>query len=124
MEIQPIKSDRDYRRALKDIDRLMDTRPNTPEGDRLDVLTTLVEAWEEKHHPIGPPDPVAAIRFAMEQRGLTRRDLEPLIGSRARVAEVLNHKRNLTLPMIRRLHQGLGISAETLIRERQSDVVT
>jgi HTH-type transcriptional regulator/antitoxin HigA len=123
VEIKPIKSDRDYRRALKDIDRLMDARPNTPEGDRLDVLTTLVEAWEEKHHPIGPPDPVAAIRFAMEQRGVTRRDLEPLIGSRARVAEVLNHKRNLTLPMIRRLHKGLGIPAETLIRESRSGAV-
>jgi HTH-type transcriptional regulator/antitoxin HigA len=99
----------------------MDAKPNTPEGDRLDVLATLVEAWEEKHHTIEPPDPVAAIQFAMDQRGLSRRDLEPLIGSRARVAEVLNHKRNLTLPMIRRLHRHLGIPAEALIGEGRSN---
>lgn len=117
MDIRPIKSERDYRRTLKLIDQLMDARPNTPEGDRLDVLATLVEAWEEKHHPIDAPDPIDAIRFAMEQRGLDRRDLEPLIGSRARVAEVLNGKRRLTLPMIRRLHDRLGIPAEVLIRE-------
>ena len=117
MDIRPIKTERDYRRALKEIDGLMDARPNTAEGDRLDVLVTLVEAWEEKHWPIDLPDPVEAILFAMEQRGLSRRDLEPFIGSRARVAEVLNHKRPLTLPMIRRLHQGLGIPAEVLIAE-------
>ena len=79
MDIKPIKSERDYRRALKEIEGLMDARPNTREGDRLDILATLVEAWEEKHHAIDAPDPVEAIRFAMEQRGLTRRDLEPLI---------------------------------------------
>jgi HTH-type transcriptional regulator/antitoxin HigA len=117
MEIKPIKSERDYRKALKEIDRLMDARPNSIEGDRLDVLVTLVEAWEEKHWPIDLPDPIEAILFAMEQRGLSRKDLEPLIGSRARVAEVLNHKRSLTLPMIRRLHEGLGIPAEVLIGE-------
>ena len=117
MEIKPIKNERDYRKALKEIDGLMDSRPNTPDGDRLDVLVTLVEAWEEKHWPIDLPDPIEAILFAMEQRGLSRRDLEPFIGSRARVAEVLNHKRPLTLPMIRRLHQGLGIPAEVLIGE-------
>ena len=117
MDIKPIKNNRDYQTALKEIDRLTDARPNTPQGDRLDVLVTLVEAWEEKHWPIDLPDPVEAILFAMEQRGLSRRDLEPLIGSRARVAEVLNHKRSLTLPMIRRLHQGLGIPAEVLISE-------
>src|ERR1043166_424797 len=120
MEIKPIKSERDYRRALKEIDDLMDARINTPQGDRLDVLATLVEAWEQKHHPIDPPDPVEAIRFAMEQRGLSRRDLEPLIGSRARVAEVLNGKRRLTLPMIRRLHERLAIPAEALIGEVRS----
>lgn len=117
MEIKPIKNERDYRKALKEIDGLMDARPNTPEGDRLDVLVTLVDAWEEKHWPIDLPDPVEAILFAMEHRGLSRRDLEPFIGTRARVAEVLNHKRPLTLPMIRRLHQGLGIPAEVLIGE-------
>ena len=121
MNIKPIKSDRDYRRALRQIECLMDARPNTPEGDRLDVLATLVEAWEQKHHPIGPPDPVEAIRFAMEQRGLTRRDLEPMIGSRARVSEVLSGRRSLTLPMIRRLHEKLGIPAESLIRETRSN---
>ena len=117
MDIKPIKNNRDYQKALKEIDRLMDARANTPQGDRLDVLVTLVEAWEEKHWPIDLPDPVEAILFAMEQRGLSRRDLEPFIGSRARVAEVLSHKRSLTLPMIRRLHQGLGIPAEVLISE-------
>jgi len=81
----------------------------------LDVLVTLAEKWEEEHYPIESPDPIEAIRFAMEQRGITRRDLEPLIGSRARVAEVLNRKRPLTLPMIRRLHTGLGIPADVLI---------
>jgi HTH-type transcriptional regulator/antitoxin HigA len=91
----------------------MDARPNTSEGDRLDVLSV---AWEMKHHAIDVPDPIDAIRFAMEQRGLTRRDLEPLIGSRARVAEVLNGKRSLTLLVIRRLHRALGIAA-VLIRE-------
>src|SRR5689334_13892941 len=120
MEIKPIKSERDYRRVLKKIDDLMEAREDTPEGDRLDVLVTLAEAWEEKHHAIDAPDPVEAIHFAMEQRGLTRRDLEPLIGSRARVAEVLNRKRNLTLPMIRRLHARLGIPAESLISETGS----
>jgi HTH-type transcriptional regulator/antitoxin HigA len=120
MRVKPIKSNRDYLAALKEIDRLMDARPNTPEGDRLDVLTTLVEAWEQKHHAIEAPDPLEAIRFAMEQRGLTRHDLEPLIGSRARVAEVLNGKRKLTLPMIRRLHEALRIPAEVLIREPRS----
>ena len=115
MDIKPIKTERDYQRALKEIDSLMDAKPNTPEGDRLDVLVTLVEAWEQKHEPIAAPDPVEAILFAMEQRGLTRRELEPFIGSRARVAEILNHRRSLTLPMIRRLHVGLGIPAEVLI---------
>lgn len=117
MLVKPIKSERDYRRALKAIDRLMDARPGTIAGDELDVLATLVEAWEESRHPIEAPDPVEAIRFAMEQRGLSRRDLEPLIGSRARVAEILNYRRQLTLPMIRRLHERLGIPAESLIRE-------
>ena len=117
MTIKPIKNERDYERVLKEIEGLMDARANTMEGDRLDVLVTLVEAWEEKHHAIEAADPVAAIEFTMEQRGLSRKDLEAFIGSRARVAEVLNHKRRLTLPMIRRLHAGLGIPAEVLIRE-------
>lgn len=117
MDIKPIKNEQDYRKALKEIDRLMDARPNTAGGDRLDILVTLVEAWEERHWPIDSPDPIEAILFAMEHRGLSRKDLEPFIGSRARVAEVLNHKRPLTLPMIRRLHEGLGIPAEVLIAQ-------
>jgi HTH-type transcriptional regulator/antitoxin HigA len=115
MIIKPIKNERDYKRALTVIDKLMDAKPNTPQGDQLDVLVTLVCAWEEQHQPIQPPDAIEAIKFAMEQRGLTRRDLEPYIGSRARVTEVLNRKRSLTLPMIRRLHAGLGIPAEALL---------
>ncbi len=117
MQIKPIRNQRDYRRVLKEIDALMDAKANTAAGDRLDVLATLAVAWEQKHYPIESPDPVEAIQFAMEQRGLSRRDLEAYIGSRARVAEILNHKRSLTLPMIRKLHSALGIPAEVLIRE-------
>lgn len=117
MAIKPIKTKSDYQRTMREIDQLMNARPNTQEGDRLDILVTLVEAWEREHYPIDPPDPIDAIAFAMDQRGLTRRDLEPLIGSRARVAEILNHKRPLTLAMIRRLHHSLGIPAEVLIRK-------
>ena len=118
MEVERIKSDGDYRRVLKQIEGLMDAKADTEAGDRLDVLATLAEAWEQTHHRIGPPDPIAAIYFAMEQRGLSRRDLEPYIGSRARVAEVLNRKRSLTLPMIRKLHRGLAIPADVLIGEQ------
>jgi HTH-type transcriptional regulator/antitoxin HigA len=89
---------------------------NTPEGDHLDILALLVEDYEEHHHPIPPPNPVAALEYYMESRGLSRRDLEPYLGSRARVAEVLNRKRGLSIEMIRRLHQGLGISADILIQ--------
>ena len=117
VDTKPIKSERDYRRVLNEIERLMDARHDTPEGDRLDVLATLAEAWEQKHHAIDAPWPVEAIRFAMEQRGITEKELEPLIGGRARVAEVLGGRRPLTLPMIRRLHARLGIPADVLIRE-------
>lgn len=116
MDIAPIKSQRDYRRVLKEIEGLMSARRNTPEGDRLDVLVTLVEAWERKHYPLDLPDPVEAIKYHMEQNGLRPRDLIPFIGSRNRVHEVLNRRRELTLNMIRRLHEGLGIPAESLIR--------
>jgi HTH-type transcriptional regulator / antitoxin HigA len=116
MEIQPIKTEKDYKLTLKEIERLMDAQPNTPQGDRLDVLATLAVAWEAKHHAIEAPDPIEAILFVMEQRGLTRRELEPYIGSRARVSEVLNHRRPLSLPMIRKLHAGLGIPAGVLIQ--------
>ena len=116
MDISPIKSDRDYRRTLKEIEGLMTAKRDTPEGDRLDILVTLIEAWERKHYPIGLPDPVAAIKHHMDPNGLAPRDLVPFIGHRNRVHEVLNHTRPLTLKMIQRLHQGLGIPAESLIR--------
>jgi HTH-type transcriptional regulator / antitoxin HigA len=116
MEIAPLKNRRDYRQALKEIETLMQARRNTPEGDRLDVLVTLVEAWERKHYPLDMPDPVEAIKYHMEQNGLAPRDLIPFIGSRNRVHEVLNRKRPLTLKMIQRLHAGLGIPAESLLK--------
>lgn len=116
MDIRPIKTEKDYKLALKEIEGLMDAAPGTHKGDRLDVLSTLVAAWEEKHHAIEVPDPVEAILFIMDQRGLSRRDMETYIGSRARVSEVLNHQRQLTLPMIRKLHMGLGIPAGVLIQ--------
>lgn len=114
--LRPIRSDADHEAALSEIAGLMHAQSGTPEGDRLDVLTTLVEAWEERASPITDPDPIAAILFMMEQKGLTRRDLEPAIGSRARVAEVMNRKRMLTLPMIRRLADLLNLPASILIQ--------
>lgn len=116
MNITPIKTDADYRAALKEIDSLMMAKPDTPKGEKLDVLVTLVEAYEQKHYPLDLPDPVEAIKFEMEQKGLTVKDLEPMIGKRNRVYEILNHKRSLTLKMIWRLHQELGIPAESLIK--------
>ena len=120
MDIAPIKSHRDCRRVLREIEGLMSARRNTPEGDRLDVLVTLVEAWERKHYRLDLPDPVEAIRYHMEQNGLEPRDLIPFIGSRNRVHEVLNRRRELTLNMIRRLHEGLGIPAESLIKTHKA----
>ena len=117
MEIEPIKSKRDYRRTLKEIEGLMRAKRNTPAGDRLDVLVALVEAWEAKHYPLDLPNPVEAIRYHMEQSGLGPQDLIPFIGGRNRVYEVLAGKRPLTLKMIRRLHDGLGIPAESLIKD-------
>jgi HTH-type transcriptional regulator/antitoxin HigA len=116
MQIRPIKTRADHRAALKEIERLMNARPGTPAGDRLEVLTTLVEHYESQHEQIEPPDPIDALLYYMDSRGLKRRDLEPYLGSRARVAEVLNRRRSLTIEMIRKLHAGLGISAEVLIR--------
>lgn len=116
MDVKAIKTDADYETALTEIEGLMDAVPDTPEGDLLDVLTTLVEAYEERHFPIDAPDPIAAIAFRMEQQGLSRRDLEPLIGSRGRVSEILSGKRALSLAMIRKLHETLNIPAEVLIR--------
>jgi HTH-type transcriptional regulator / antitoxin HigA len=120
MDISPIKTARDYRRVLKEIESLMTAKRGTPEGDRLDVLVTLVEAWEAKHYPLDLPDPVAAIRYHMEQQGLAPRDLIPFVGSRNRVHEVLNRKRPLTLKMVWRLHEGLGIPAESLIKQQRN----
>jgi len=116
MEIHPIRTETDYQSALAEIERLWESNPDTPDGDRLDILATLVEAYETRHYPVPAPDPVAALEYWMESRGLNRRDLEAYIGSRARVAEVLNRQRPLTLAMIRRLRQGLGIPAEILIQ--------
>ena len=116
MDIRPIKTEEDYGSALDEIEQLFDAQPNTPEGDRLEVLTTLVAAYEEQHHPIPPPDPIEAMLYYMESRGLSRRDLEAYIGGRGRVTEVLNRRRALTIGMIRRLHSALGIPADVLIR--------
>ena len=116
MQVRPIKTKPDHRAALKEIERLMDSKPGTAAGDRLEVLTTLVDRYESEHEPIEPPDPIEALLYHMESRGLARRDLEPYLGSRARVAEVLNRRRALTIDMIRKLHEGLGISADVLIR--------
>jgi HTH-type transcriptional regulator / antitoxin HigA len=115
MDIHPIKTEADYERALGEIERLWGAAANTPKGDKLDILLTLVEAYEQTHYPIDPPDPVEAIKFRMEQMGLTRKDLEPYLGKRGRVAEVLNRQRKLSLNMIRRLHTHLHIPLESLI---------
>ena len=114
--LKPIRTEADYEAALEEIERLWGARIGTPEGDRLDILATLIDAYESEHYPIDPPDPIEAIKFRMEQQGLTRKDLEGVLGSRTRVAEVLNRQRGLSIAMIRRLHEKLGISAEVLIR--------
>ncbi len=116
LAIKPIRTESDYERALEDIESLMDARPGTPEGDELDVLATLVEAYEAEHHAIDAPDPIALVEFVMDQRGLERSDLEPMIGTRGRVSEILSRKRPLTLAMIRRLQDGLNLPAEVLVR--------
>src|SRR2546426_10333972 len=116
MQIRPIKTKADHRAALKEIERLMDAKQGTPAGDRLEILTTLVDHYESQHESVEPPDPIDALIYHMESRGLTRRDLEPFLGSRARVAEVLNRRPALTIELIRKLHEGLGISADVLIR--------
>jgi HTH-type transcriptional regulator / antitoxin HigA len=120
MELRPIRTETDYQEALRAIEALFDAAPNTPEYDRLDVLSTLVEVYEQREFPIALPDPIEAIQYYMEARGWTRRDLEPCIGSRARVSEVLSRKRSLTLEMVRRLNQQLGIPAAVLIQPYES----
>lgn len=115
--VRPIRSEADCDAAFAEIGVLMNAVPGTPQGDRLEVLVTLVEAYEARHHSVSPPDPVDAILFRMDQEGLEPRDLEPFIGGRGRVWEVLHRKRALTLPMIRRLALGLGIDVAVLVRE-------
>ncbi len=117
MDIKPIKTDADYRATLKEIESLMTAEADTPQGERLDVLVTLIEAYEKKRCPMDLPDPVEAIKFHMDQMGLTPKDLQPMIGRLNRVYEVLNHKRPLTLKMIWKLHHELGIPAESLIKQ-------
>ena len=116
MKIAPVRSEAEYDAALREIDQLMDAGPDTPRGDRLEVLVTLVEAYEQQRWSIDAPDPIDAIRILMAERGLSRRDLEGILGSSGRVSEILNRKRSLTVEMMRRLHSELGIPAESFMR--------
>jgi HTH-type transcriptional regulator / antitoxin HigA len=120
-DIKPIRSETDYEAALAEVEGLWGARSGTPKGDRLDVLATLIDAYESEHHPMDPPDPIEAIKFRMEQQGLSRKDLEGILGSRTRIAEVFNRRRGLSINMIRRLHEKLGISAEVLIRPSRAE---
>jgi HTH-type transcriptional regulator/antitoxin HigA len=115
-DIKPIRSEADYEKALQEVERLWGAPSGSPDGDRLDVLATLIDAYEDEHHLIDPPDPIEAIKFRMEQQGLTRKDLEGIIGTRTHIAEILNRRRGLSIAMIRRLHEKLGIPAEVLIK--------
>ena len=115
-DVKPIRTEADYEAALAEVERLWSAKAGTPKGDRLDVLATLIDAYESHHFPMDPPDPIEAIKFRMEQQNLTRKDLEGIVGSRTRVAEVLNRRRGLSINMIRRLHDKLGISTDILIR--------
>ena len=120
-EVKPIRTEADYDAALEDVASLWGAASGTPEGDRLDVLATLIDVYEARYHPMDPPDPIEAIKFRMEQQGLTRKDLEEIIGTRTRIAEVLNRKRSLSIGMIRRLNARLGISAEVLIQPSRDE---
>lgn len=115
-DLRPIRSEADHEAALEEVGRLWGARNGTPEGDRLDILATLIDAYEKEHQPIDPPDPIEAIKFRMEQQGLSRKDLEPIFGTRSRTSEVLGRRRGLSLEMIRQLHDRLHIPAEVLIR--------
>lgn len=115
MTIKPIRNDDDLRAAFRRLEAIFQAEAGTPEADEMEVLVTLIEAYENKHFPIGPPDPVEAIKFRMEQMGLAPRDLEPYIGPSGRVSEVLNRKRPLSLRMVKRLHDGLNIPYESLL---------
>jgi len=114
--LKPLKTEADYKAALAEIERLWGAKSGTSRGDRLDILATLVDAYEHAQSPMDPPDPIEAIKFRMEQQGPTRKDLEGILGTRTRVAEVLNRRRGLSIAMIRRLHEQRGISPEVLIR--------
>ena len=116
MKIKPIKTEADYDAAMKEIEQLWGSNYGSPDGDKLDVLVTLVEAYEEEHYPIPPPDPIEAILHYMENQGLSEHDLEPYLGSPLCVLEVLNRQRSLSLDMIRKLHKGLGIPADILVQ--------
>ncbi|MCZ4072161.1 helix-turn-helix domain-containing protein [Agrobacterium sp. LMR679] len=115
-DLKPIRTEADYDAALAEVERLWGAKSGTPDGDRLDVLATLIEVYEAKHYPMDPPDPIEAIKFRMEQQGLSRKDLEPIFGTRNRTSEILNRRRGLSIEMIRQLHDRLGISADVLIR--------
>ncbi len=120
-DVKPIRSEADYDAAMEEVAALWGAGSGTPKGDRLDVLATLIDAYEAKHHAMDAPDPIEAIKFRMEQQGMTRKDLEDIIGTRTRIAEVFNRKRGLSIDMIRRLHDRLGISAEVLIRPSRKE---
>lgn len=124
MNIKPIKTEQDYQNTLSRIESLMIAKANTPEGDELDVLVTLVEAYERQHYALPLPDPIEVVKFEMERRGLTTKDLVPMIGKPNRVSEVLNRKRGLSLSMIQRLHTMLGIPAEALIGSPSSSAAS
>ena len=113
--LRPLRSEKDYEQALAEVEGLWGAKAGTTRGDRLDILATLIDAYEAEHYPMDPPDPIEAIKFRMEQQGLTRKDLEKILGSRTRVSEVLGRKRGLSISMIRALHRKLGISADVLI---------
>ena len=121
MNIKPIKTEKDYSSTLSQIERLMDAKPNTPQMDELEVLTTLVEAYEEQHYKIEAPDPIEAIKFRMEQEGLKQKDLITIVGSKSRVSEILNRKRKLTIEMIRNLHKQLHIPIESLFLDYKTN---
>lgn len=120
-DVKPIRNEADYDAAMEEVATLWGAASGTPEGDRLDVLATLIDVYEAKYHAMDAPDPIEAIKFRMEQQGMTRKDLEDIIGTRTRIAEVFNRKRGLSIDMIRRLHDRLGISAEVLIRPSRKE---
>ena len=115
MELRPLKNNHDLDIAIEEMGLLWGSEKDTTDGDRLEVIALLVDAYESKYYPISPPNPIDAIKFRMEQSGLTRGDLEPYLGSKSRVSEILNHKRNLSIQMIKKLHTGLHIPLESLI---------